>query len=231
MSHNVLQFGSFKYLAETRSDVGRVRQNNEDSLIMAPEIGLFGVCDGLGGHAAGEVASAIASETLAEMLRQDSGRADQALLAAIEASNQKILEKQREHPPLSGMGTTLSAILMRGEEAGDAWIGHIGDSRIYRLREGEEFPTTDLVAGDTGYLGFAAFCGDDGTFSITLSIPEDDTVLRRATNKPEIFESIAGMIPETAPWVLCADPITQVHSMASLFNRSSARLWRSSRNG
>jgi len=92
-------------------------------------------------------------------------------------------------------------------------------SRFYRLHEAEEFPTTDLVAGDTGYLGFAAFCGDDGTFSITLSIPEDDMDLRRAANKPEIFESIARMIPETAPWTQRADPITPVHSMASLFNR------------
>jgi len=92
-------------------------------------------------------------------------------------------------------------------------------SRFYRLRPGEEFPSTDLVAGDIGYLGFAAFCGDGGTFSITLSIPEDDATLRRAANRAEIFESIVNMIPETAPWTKCAEPITAVHSMAGLFNR------------
>jgi 2-polyprenyl-6-methoxyphenol hydroxylase-like FAD-dependent oxidoreductase len=92
-------------------------------------------------------------------------------------------------------------------------------SRFYRLREGLEFPSTDLVAGDIGYLGFAAFCGDNGTFSITFSVPDDDAKLRRATNQPKIFESIARMIPETAEWTRRAEPITPVYSMAGLVNR------------
>jgi len=92
-------------------------------------------------------------------------------------------------------------------------------SRFYQLHDNEEFPSTDLVAGDIGYLGYAAFCGDGGTFSITLSISDDDAKLRRATNKPEVFEAIVGMIPDTAPWILRAEPITPVHSMAGLFNR------------
>ena len=143
MSQNSHQCGPIRYTAETQSDVGRVRQNNEDSVISAPALGLFGVCDGLGGHAAGEVASALASETLMQAPSENSLRADQALLAGIETANQKILEKQREQPSLSGMGTTLSVVWLRSDEVGEAWIGHIGDSRIYRLREGEFSQVTE----------------------------------------------------------------------------------------
>lgn len=137
MSEQVMKSGTFTYLAEVRSDVGRVRQNNEDSLVSAPELGLFGVCDGLGGHAAGEVASAIAAETLIGRLSKGPTRPDRALLTAIETANQEILERQQEEPSLRGMGTTLSVVWLRGDQPGEAWIGHIGDSRIYRLRAGE----------------------------------------------------------------------------------------------
>jgi len=143
MTQTSHQCGSIRYTTEAQSDVGRVRQNNEDSIISAPELGLFGVCDGLGGHAAGEVASAIASETLVRALGENSQRADKALLAGIETANQKILEKQREQPSLSGMGTTLSVVWLRNDQLGEAWIGHIGDSRIYRLREGELSQVTE----------------------------------------------------------------------------------------
>jgi hypothetical protein len=61
--------------------------------------------------------------------------------------------------------------------------------------------------------------GGAGTFSITLSISDDAAMLRRAVNKPEVFEAIVGMIPDTAPWTLRAEPITPVHSMAGLSNR------------
>jgi len=62
------QSGLYGFKVDAITDVGKVRANNEDALIEAPEIGLLGVCDGLGGHAAGEVASAIAAETIAESL-------------------------------------------------------------------------------------------------------------------------------------------------------------------
>jgi len=113
---------------------------------------------------------------------------------------------------LSGLGVELQPEIR--EPAGIVYF-----SRFYKLRDGEDFPSTDLVAGDIGYLGYAAFCGDGGTFSITLSIPEDDAKLRRATKQPEVFEAIAKMIPQTAEWTLRAEPITPVHSMAGLMNR------------
>ncbi len=116
------------------TDVGLVRQNNEDSLIVAPEIGLFGVCDGLGGHAAGEVASEIASRTLVEWLAANPSPPQQALKRGIDTANERILREQATNPNHRGMGTTLSAIWMAPAGA-EAWIAHIGDSRIYRLRD------------------------------------------------------------------------------------------------
>jgi 2-polyprenyl-6-methoxyphenol hydroxylase-like FAD-dependent oxidoreductase len=92
-------------------------------------------------------------------------------------------------------------------------------SRFYQLREGEAFPTADLVAGDLGYMGYAAFGGDNGTFSVTFSTADDDATLRRAVKDPEAFEKIARSIPAIEAWVIRAEPMTQVHSMAGLINR------------
>ncbi len=121
------------------SDVGRVRENNEDSLIEAPEIGLYGVCDGLGGHAAGEIASGIASSTLREVLSQGHGSPVSALIQAVETANRRILSQQADNPEQQGMGTTLSMLWIRSEsgegQEESSWIAHVGDSRIYRWRE------------------------------------------------------------------------------------------------
>lgn len=120
-----------------------MRPNNEDALIEAPEIGLFGVCDGLGGHAGGEVASSLASQAFPDLLRNTDLPVAQALKRSLTASNDRILEFQTLEPKLQGMGTTLSAVWIRprGEEA--IWVVHIGDSRIYRIREGQILQVTD----------------------------------------------------------------------------------------
>ncbi|MFQ5738548.1 MAG: PP2C family protein-serine/threonine phosphatase [Acidobacteriota bacterium] len=134
---NCHQNGRFHFLSQSRSDVGRVRTNNEDALIEVPEIGLFGVCDGLGGHAAGEVASSIASRTLTECLGGQCDSPDQALREGLGAANRRILQGQLENPQHRGMGTTTSLLWMTSGSSNGAWIAHIGDSRIYRLRGGE----------------------------------------------------------------------------------------------
>lgn len=128
------EIGPFSFDAQSVSDVGLVRKNNEDSLIEAPDIGLYGVCDGLGGHAAGEVASAIAAVTLKERLRANSSSPDMALRSSIQAANDRILQEQISHPEHEGMGTTVSAVWMVPDQPGRVWIVHVGDSRIYRMR-------------------------------------------------------------------------------------------------
>jgi len=130
------------------SDRGRKRTNNEDSFLVLEDLRLFAVADGVGGQKAGEVASAIAVETLAESMPGLLGRGDRtppagagsgaerepsALRYAVSLANKKILEAVRERPEQAGMGTTLTALLFA---QGLAHLAHIGDSRAYLLRSG-----------------------------------------------------------------------------------------------
>ncbi len=118
------------------SDRGLVRANNEDAYLVRPEDCLCAVCDGLGGHAAGEVASNLAVEALRDRIHGSPQDAAKVLLDAIEEANRKILRDQQLHPERMGMGTTLSSIWMPWSDQNVAWIAHIGDSRIYRFRAG-----------------------------------------------------------------------------------------------
>jgi serine/threonine protein phosphatase PrpC len=125
------QFNSF-----AQTDLGLVREGNEDSAIYCPN--LIAVADGMGGHAGGEVASAIAVNALAQLLPvitdQDidiDSREDLFLNITYEIDSQ-ILEKSKQNPELAGMGTTLTALNISGD---NVELLHIGDSRCYRYRD------------------------------------------------------------------------------------------------
>lgn len=109
------------------TDVGLVRRVNEDS--KHHRYPLFAVADGMGGHSAGDVASALAIETLSERV----GRSE-SLSDAVRAANQEIYRRASQEPELSGMGTTLTA-MVAGETS--AQIAHVGDSRAYLFRNGD----------------------------------------------------------------------------------------------
>jgi protein phosphatase len=122
------------------TDVGRVRTNNEDSLLIEPP--LFAVADGMGGAAAGEVASAIAVATVKAGF--DSGHSRDSLAEAVRNANDAIFERAREDPSLRGMGTTLTAVALVHEEDDDVLaVVNVGDSRAYRMRDGELERITD----------------------------------------------------------------------------------------
>jgi serine/threonine protein phosphatase PrpC len=127
-----------------RSDVGRVRPSNEDSFGFDLRQGVFVVCDGMGGHAAGEVASKIAVDTVLSYFRDKEPLAADASLAgaplgakmlsdAVKKANETILDYARGHAAASGMGTTLVAARFI---EGKFTIAHVGDSRIYLFRGG-----------------------------------------------------------------------------------------------
>jgi len=121
------------------SDIGLHRQTNEDSYVAAPP--LFVVCDGMGGAEAGEVASAIAVETMAARFA-----AGDALVAAARAANEAVFARASARVEESGMGTTLTAVMVDGEEGR---FVHVGDSRAYRLREGR----LELLSDDHTLVG------------------------------------------------------------------------------
>ncbi len=121
-----------------RSDVGLLREGNEDSAYAGPR--LLAVADGMGGHAAGEVASAVAISALAH-LDDDVPGTDliDALGRAVRDANKTLHEMVVANPALDGMGTTLTAMLWSGPRVA---LCHIGDSRAYLLREGELYQIT-----------------------------------------------------------------------------------------
>ena len=142
------------------SHPGRVRKGNEDACAASPEAGIFVVCDGMGGAAAGEVASHLAAETLLTHLLESAPEPDAGgraatpqvrLNAAIQAANHAIFQKARNSPEFSGMGTTLVAILyIEPPTSADTvdtdilppavpplWLAHVGDSRCYLYRDRE----------------------------------------------------------------------------------------------
>lgn len=122
------------------SDVGRLRKGNEDTLRMDSARGIFLVADGMGGHAAGEIASDLAARVMEEALTTAVEAAagpqalDEALRNASHQAYEAIVQCCRDSPHTRGMGTTLTACVL--DENGIGRVGHIGDSRLYRLREG-----------------------------------------------------------------------------------------------
>lgn len=120
-----------------RTDVGRVRKRNEDDLVIDEERGLFLVADGLGGHAAGDVASRTGARAahgaLAASLPDTTDPA-RSLSDALLAAHDAVLSAASQDPALAGMGTTAVLALLSGDEL---WVAHVGDSRAYLSRAGE----------------------------------------------------------------------------------------------
>jgi serine/threonine protein phosphatase PrpC len=114
-----------------RTDAGRVRRRNEDAFVCEPP--LFAVADGMGGAQAGEIASRLAAAALREYRDADAVDAEGRLRSIIQEANRRIFARATSDPHASGMGTTVTAALFGG---GRVSLGHVGDSRAYRLRDG-----------------------------------------------------------------------------------------------
>jgi len=131
----VLQLVAYRLMstmleASSLSDKGCVRSNNEDYCLVEPDLGLYVLADGMGGARAGERASRIAVDTVAETVLMAQHRDSQVLLRAVEEANRRVLETAQNDPSLEGMGTTLVAALELG---GNLSIASVGDSRAYLL--------------------------------------------------------------------------------------------------
>ena len=137
--------------AHAESEIGPVRSVNEDAWLVAPEVGLFAVADGMGGHNAGEVASQLALEALGAFIRRSDGQSDLSwpygvdpeltflanrLRTGIHLANRRVFRAAEGHDDYTGMGTTLVGLLVAD---GRAVIGNVGDSRMYRLTPAGEF--------------------------------------------------------------------------------------------
>ena len=124
----LLQYGA-------ATDVGCVRDHNEDAVLAAPPV--FVVADGMGGHAAGEVASALAVAQFAELADRDQVSADE-VRSAIEAANQVVLQAGIDDPASEGLGTTICGAVLSVVDGVLSWIVlNVGDSRAYLRRDGQ----------------------------------------------------------------------------------------------
>lgn len=137
------------------TDIGLVREGNEDSYLIDEDLGLFIVADGMGGHRGGEQASRMSVEVVREVVAanitaisnqgREAGDPDKnspavnALREALQEANAKVFSASSNNPDLQGMGTTITSVLILDDQA---FIGHVGDSRAYLLRQEQLYQVT-----------------------------------------------------------------------------------------
>ncbi len=147
-----------RFTCAGRTDVGVVRSGNEDAFLMVPDHGLFIVADGMGGHAAGEVASHMAVDIVGRALEQVAGLPDaeaaEIIRQGIIEANGQIFQRTLVEQDKRGMGTTATAMVLNGPRY---LVGQVGDSRAYVLREGQLYQITKdhsyvQEQVDAGYL-------------------------------------------------------------------------------
>ncbi len=121
-------------VASEGTDAGRERENNEDRTLCDPDRGIYAVIDGVGGESGGEVAAQTAVEILRARLSRRTTDLDRLVREAIAQANRQIYERAQSDPKLTGMACVLTVAIVEGDRA---TVGHVGDSRLYRLRRGE----------------------------------------------------------------------------------------------
>ena len=195
---------AIKTVSFAASDIGRVRSSNQDSGYAG--VNLFFVADGMGGHAGGDIASAIASQhiSLADEPLSTSAEAEQKLIDYIYQAKQKIDASVKQHPAITGMGTTLSAMMVTGTKV---TIAHIGDSRIYLARDG-------VVKQITTDHTFVQRLVDTGRISEEEALVHPRrSVLMRVLGDIEQFPEVDIDTYETKPgdrWMACSDGLSGV---------------------
>lgn len=189
--------------AYTMSHIGLVRELNEDTVLVREGAhGLYILADGMGGHKAGEVASALAAQTLAERLENQLPQPG-TLMQAMLSANAAVYEKQRGDDNLSGMGTTLTVLW---EEDTHVLVGHVGDSRAYLFRDGRLHQMTDDHSMVGEMVRSGAITAQEARVHpyrsvITRAIGTDEAVT------PDVFRTLKS--PGDI-WLLCSDGLNDM---------------------
>lgn len=189
--------------AAARTSVGRVRSSNEDAFGYRPEHGIYIVCDGMGGAAGGEIASRMAVDIVIGQMSEEPGTDGRDRLhKAIAEANGAVLERADREPGLSGMGTTLVALLL-GEVS--ALVAHAGDSRCYRLRGGKlERITQDHSLVDE-QMRLGAMTAEEAERS-----PFRSVITRAIGTQASVTEDVVELAVEREDvFLLCTDGLTR----------------------
>jgi serine/threonine protein phosphatase PrpC len=182
-----------------RSDAGRKRRRNEDAYVVAPP--LFAVADGMGGAQAGEVAARLATAAFHEYHEADELEAEQRVAAIIQEANRRIYERARADTEASGMGTTVTAALLEGSRI---VIGHVGDSRAYRLREGRLEQLTDDHSLVADLVRGGRISPEEADVH-----PQRSVITRALGTDPEVdIDSLAVDAQPGDVYLLCSDGLT-----------------------
>lgn len=193
-----------QYTASALSHRGRKRPSNEDAFGYSIEHGVFVVCDGMGGAAAGEIASSLAVDEMMRMLAAEGlgAATPEQTEKAIYAANQAIYTRAQRNPKLAGMGTTLVALVV-GER--QVWVLNVGDSRGYRLRKG----TLEQITQDHSLVEEQVRMGRMNP-SEALRSPLRNVITRALGTQTDVTPDIFPMESEPGDlYLLCSDGLTR----------------------
>ncbi len=193
------------------TDPGRVREQNEDNIAIVPEAGLVVVADGMGGHLAGEVASKLAVDaisrhvvdTFAQEKRAGVKLETKVLGEAIQQANRSIFETARAQPEYAGMGSTVVAVIFYGDRL---CVGHVGDSRLYRFRNGvlEQLTQDHSVVQELVSRGLAT--AEEARLTVSKNL-----VTRALGIDPEVLADINEFpLEDNDIYLLCSDGLNDV---------------------
>lgn len=207
---------SIRLSSAGETNVGRKRTHNEDNLLVYGDVGLFVVADGMGGHACGEVASAMVVETMKEYFEkvaQDEGatwpgreerglsESENMLNAGIRWCNYTIWERGHADQRYKNMGTTVVAIHFDEEKA---TVAHVGDSRCYRLRAGELKQITEDHSLLNDYLKIATLTAEE-----QANFPHKNIIVRACGLKDDVKVDLQRDQPSVQDvYLLCSDGLS-----------------------
>ena len=188
------------------TNVGKIRERNEDSLLIDEDLGLYIVADGMGGHAGGAEASACCVNAVRASLYEqfasgclDRRSAPGRMARAVEHANREVLRMSRKYPALRGCGTTVTALQFVGDTA---WIAHVGDTRAYHLRDGDLW----LITSDHTVAAERVRAGFDKLEDVS---DQDHMLMRAVGTDPQIQVDVLQIpaIPGDR-FLLCSDGLT-----------------------
>lgn len=203
-----------------QTDVGQKRSHNEDDILLVPEENLYMVADGMGGHASGEVASKMAVETISNFFKEtsedeeitwpykmdrDLGYEENRLNAGIKLANMRIHETAEQNSAQRGMGTTIVAVLFSGETA---YLGHVGDSRIYRMRDNTLHQVTDDHSLLNDYIKMKDLSEEE-----IENFPHKNVIVRALGMKESVEVDVNTETPQDGDiYLLCSDGLNAMTS-------------------
>ena len=189
--------------AAVRSDTGRRRRRNEDAYVCEPP--LFAIADGMGGAQAGEVASGLAAAVLAEPPGEERG--EERVRLMIQEANRRVFRRSSEDAAASGMGTTMTVALV-DESSGAIVLGHVGDSRAYRVRAG----ALEQLTEDHSLVGELTRSGKLSREEAE-SHPQRSVITRAVGTEPDVDVDVATIQAEPGDlFLLCSDGLTDMVS-------------------